>query len=129
MHLCPYMYNREHQGTKAIPNSLHSWKLKKGEPLNMYFLKKFLFVGFQNHQWHEFITTELHVHDFKMKIACKLHIQYLNYNKIWQPFGKQLTTSIKERGQAECMGYIIYIYWKIIYVMLVFNFKDAESCL
>lgn len=66
------MYNREHQGTKAIPNSLHSWKLKKGEPLNMYFLKKFLFVGFQNHQWHEFNTTVLHGldrNDFKMKIA------------------------------------------------------------
>lgn len=72
VHFCPYMYNREHQGTKAIPNSLHSWKLKKGEPLKMYFLKTFLFVGFQNHQWHEFITTVLHVldrNDFKMKIA------------------------------------------------------------
>lgn len=46
VHFCPCMYNREHQGTKAIPNSLHSWKLKKGEPLNMYFLKKILVCWF-----------------------------------------------------------------------------------
>lgn len=50
----------------------HENLIKKGEPLKMYFLKTFLFVGFQNHQWHEFITTVLHVldrNDFKMKIA------------------------------------------------------------